>query len=185
MRKDFGKQTWAYPLPVFIIATYNEDGTADAMNAAWGGIYDTNQFFLCLSDDHKTTQNIRREKAFTVSIANVRLAAEADYLGIVSGNDVPDKVKRAGLVAEKSRFVNAPVLTDFPMSIECTLNKFNEDGMVIGDIVNVGADESVLGENGKIDPEKLQAISFDPVSATYLKVGGKAGNAFRDGKKFG
>ena len=183
MRKDFGVKTWAYPMPVFIVAAYDKDGVPCCMNAAWGGIYDTNQIMVCLADDHKTTKNIIESKAFTVSIADVKHVIEADYVGMVSGNKVIDKMEKASLTTECSKYVNAPVINEFPMTVECRLLKFNEDGICIGEIVNVSADESVLGDDGLIDPVKLGAITYDPVHHTYIKLGEKVGNAFSDGKK--
>ena len=134
MRKDFGVKTQVYPMPVFIVASYDIDGVPCCMNAAWGGIYDTNQIMVCLDDSHKTTKNIMESGAFTVSIADVKHVVEADYVGIVSGNDVPDKMKKAGLTTVKSTFVNAPIINEFPMTIECKLLKFNEDGICIGEM---------------------------------------------------
>lgn len=183
MRKDFGVKTWLYPMPVFIVAAYDENGKACCMNAAWGGIYDTNQVMVCLADDHKTTKNILESKAFTVSIADAKHVVEADYVGLVSGNNVPDKMEKAGLHTEKSKFVNAPIITEFPMTVECKLLKFNEDGICIGEIVNVSADESVLDDDGMIEPSKLEAITYDSVRHTYIKLGEKVGNAFSDGNK--
>ena len=181
MRKNFGKQSWMYPLPVLIIGTYNEDGTANAMNAAWGGIYDTNQVCICLSTGHKTTANIKTRQAFTVSFADAAHVKEADYVGIVSGNKEPAKLEKAGLHPIKSEFVDAPLIEEFPMALECKLIKITEDGDIIGEIVNVNADEKVLGENGKISPALLQPITFDPVNNAYLTLGEKVGNAFSDG----
>lgn len=183
MRKDFGVKTQVYPMPVFIVASYDNDFVPCCMNAAWGGIYDTNQIMVCLDESHKTTKNIMESGAFTVSIADANHIVEADYVGIVSGNDVPDKMKKAGLTTVKSAFVNAPIINEFPMTIECKLLKFNEDGICIGEIINVSADESVLGSDGQINPEKLQAITYDPVHHTYIKLGEKVGNAFSDGKR--
>ena len=183
MRKDFGAKTWAYPMPVFIVAAYDKDGKANCMNAAWGGIYDTNQIMVCIADDHKTTKNIIESGAFTVSIADAKHVVEADYVGIASGNKVENKMERAELTTVRSAFVNAPVICEFPMAIECRLIKFNEDGICIGEIVNVSADESVLGDDGMIDTSKLQAITFDPVHHTYVTLGEKVGCAFSDGKK--
>ena len=182
MRKDFGKQSWSFPLPVLIIATYNEDGSANAMNAAWGGIYDTNQIMLCLSADHKTTKNIGLKKAFTVSFADADHVAACDYVGIVSGNKVADKLQKAGFTTSPSKKVDAPVIDQLPVSLECELIKINEDGIVIGEIVNVCADESVLGPDGKIDMAKFRPISYEPVHHTYVVMGQKVGNAFSDGK---
>ncbi len=170
-------------MPVFIVAAYDKDGAPCCMNAAWGGIYDTNQIMICLSDDHKTTKNIVESGAFTVSIADAKHVIEADYVGIVSGNNVPDKMAKAGLTTVKSAHVNAPIISEFPMTVECKFLKFNEDGICIGQIVNVSADESVLGDDGLIDPAKLEAITYDPVHHTYIKLGEKVGNAFSDGKK--
>ena len=185
MRKNFGKQTWLYPLPVLIVGTYDKDGKPNAMNAAWGGIYDTNQIMLCLSDDHKTTKNIRKTGAFTVSVADAAHAVAADYVGIASGNDVADKMERAGFHTAKSEFVNAPVIDELPVTLECRLVKFNEDGIVVGDIVNVSAAERVLDADGNIDPAKVEAITFDPVRNTYIKLGETVGCAFSDGLALG
>lgn len=181
MRKNFGKKTWFYPLPVLIIGSYDENGKADAMNAAWGGIYDSDKVVLCLSENHKTTQNIKKRGAFTVSFADTAHVVEADYVGLVSANEVEDKLERAGFHTTKSEFVDAPLIDELPMTLECKLIKVNEDGNIIGEIVNVNADDSVLGEDGMIDATKLQAISYDPVHNTYIKMGEKVGNAFSDG----
>jgi flavin reductase (DIM6/NTAB) family NADH-FMN oxidoreductase RutF len=182
MRKDFGKQTWFYPLPVLIIGTYDEDGMPNAMNAAWGGIYDTNKVMVCLSPEHKTTANIRAKGAWTLSFADAAHVKEADYLGIVSGNDVSDKLQKAGLHAIKSNFVDAPIIEELPMALECKLERINADGVVVGSIINVSADEKILDSDGKIDRAKLDPISFDPVHSAYCRLGAKVGNAFADGK---
>ena len=183
MRKDFGKQTWVLPQLVLIVGTYDRDGNADIMNAAWGGVYDANTVMLCLDESHKTTKNIAENKAFTVSFGDVKNLAACDYVGIVSANSEPDKVKKSGFTTVKSNRVNAPVINELPVALECRLIKFNEDGIVVGEIVNVCADESVLGADGKIDLDKLDLITFDPVHATYRRVGEKVGNAFSDGNK--
>ena len=181
MRKDFGTKPWFYPLPVLIIGTYDENGKADAMNAAWGGLYDANMVELCLSAGHKTTQNIKAKGAFTASFADAAHVAACDYVGLVSANNTPDKMEKAGFTTEKSAFVDAPVICELPMALECRLVKVTEDGNIIGEIVNVNADESILGEDGMIDAAKLQAISFDPVHNDYLALGEKVGKAFSDG----
>lgn len=181
MRKNFGKKTWFYPLPVLIIGSYDENGNADAMNAAWGGIYDSDKVVLCLSESHKTTQNIKKRGAFTVSFADAAHVVEADYVGLVSANEVENKLDRAGFHTTKSEFVDAPLIDELPMALECKLIKVNEDGNIIGEIVNVNADECVLGADGMVDLSKLQAISFDPVHNAYVKMGEKVGNAFSDG----
>ncbi len=182
MRKNFGCKTFMYPLPVLIIASFDQDGTVDAMNAAWGGIADYDKVALCLSAGHKTVKNILHSKAFTISMADAKHVKECDYFGIVSANQVPDKFKKSGLHAVKSQFVNAPIICELPMTIECDLIDYNSDtGIMLGKIINVSADECVLDENGKIDPKKLEPITFDPVNNTYLKIGEKIGNAFKDG----
>lgn len=182
MRKNFGAKPWTYPQPVFMIATYGEDGTPDVMNAAWGGISDDTQITMCLSADHKTTKNILTRKAFTVSMAESAYVKECDYVGIVSGNKVPDKFAKASFHAVKSEFVDAPVIEELRMAVECRLVSYDpETCQLIGEIVNVSADESVLGKDGKIDPARLQPIIFDPVNHTYHVMGEKVGNAFRDG----
>lgn len=183
MRKDFGVKTWVYPMPVLIVAAYDNNGIPCCMNAAWGGIYDTNQLMVCLADDHKTTKNIVESGAFTVSVADAKHVIEADYVGIVSGNKVPDKLQKAGLTTTKATFVNAPIINEFPMTVECKLLKFNEDGICIGEIINVSADEAVLDTDGNVDPQKLEAITYDPVRHTYIKLGDTVGHAFSDGKK--
>lgn len=181
MRKNFGVENWLYPMPVLIVGTYDENGVPNAMNAAWGGIYDTNQVMVCLSHDHKTTDNIKKTGAFTISFATADMVVPCDYVGIVSANDIPDKFDRAGFHAIKAEYVNAPAIDELPMTIECKLIKFNEDGICIGEIVNVSADESILDENGKIDVKKLDPISYDGVTNAYWKMGDKAGQAFSDG----
>ena len=183
MRKNFGAKTWLYPMPVLIIGTYDENGAPNAMNAAWGGIYDTNQVMVCLADDHKTTKNIKKTGALTVSFATSKTVEPCDYVGIVSANDVPDKLERAGFHAIKSEYVNAPIIEELPMTVECKLIKFNEDGICVGEIVNVSADESILDENGRVDAKKLDPIIYDSVTHAYWNFGEKVGQAFSDGKK--
>ena len=152
------------------------------MNAAWGGISDDTQISMCLSAGHKTVKNILKRKAFTVSMADAAHVAACDYVGIVSANDVPDKLEKAGFHTTRSEFVDAPLIDELPMTLECRLVSYDEESCrMVGEIVNVSAEESVLDENGKIDPGKLQPITFDPVNNAYLKLGEKVGNAFRDG----
>ena len=182
MRKNFGAKPYTYPQPVLIIASYDENGTPDAMNAAWGGISDDTQISMCLSAGHKTVKNILKRKAFTVSMADAANVAACDYVGIVSANAVPDKLEKAGFHTTRSEFVDAPLIDELPMALECRLVSYDEESCrMVGEIVNVSAEESVLDENGKIDPGKLQPITFDPVNNAYLKLGEKVGNAFRDG----
>jgi len=182
MRKNFGVQPAVYPMPVFIIATYGEDGTPDAMNAAWGGISEANELSICISADHKTTENILKRKAFTVSMADADHVVECDYVGIVSGNDVPDKFAKAGFHAIKSEFVDAPIIEELPMAVECRLISYDsETCRLVGEIVNVNAEEKVLNEKGQVDPAKLRPITFDAMNNAYLVLGEKVGNAFADG----
>lgn len=183
MRKNFGKKTWLYPMPVLIVAAYDESGAPNAMNAAWGGIYDTNMIMICLDGAHKTTDNIRKTGEFTVSFATSKTVVPCDYVGIVSANDVADKFTRAGFHATKGEFVNAPIIDELPMTLECKVIKFNEDEILIGEIVNVSADESILDSDGKIDAKKLDPIIYDSVSHAYWNFGEKVGRAFSDGKK--
>ena len=184
MRKNFGAKPFLYPMPVLIIATYGKDGTADAMNAAWGCIADFKQIAIYLSEEHKTVENILERKAFTVSMADEEHVTESDYVGIVSANDVPDKLSRSGFHTTKSEFVDAPLIDELPLALECKLISFDtETGLLTGEIVNVCADEKILGEDGKIDPMKLRPITYDPVNNAYFALGKKAGNAFKDGLK--
>ena len=182
MKINFGTQTFMYPMPVLIIASYGPDGTPDAMNAAWGGIHDTNQIGICLSPEHKTVKNILDRKAFSVSMADAAHVAACDYVGIVSGNKEPAKVQKAGFTVTKSEIVDAPVINELPMALECKLVSYDENsGYMVADIVNVCADKSVLTD-GKIDPSKLNPITYDPVNHTYIKLGEVVGHAFQDGK---
>ena len=183
MRKNLGAKTMLYPMPVLIIGTYDENGNPNAMNAAWGGIYDTNMVMVCLADDHKTTKNIKNTKAFTVSFATKDQVVACDYVGIVSANDEPEKFVKAGFHAIKSEFVNSPIIQELLMAVECELIKFNEDGICIGKIVNVCADESVLNESGKIDAKKLSPISYDSSTHAYWSIGEVVGQAFSCGKE--
>lgn len=182
MRKNFGAKPWTYPQPVFILATYGEDGIPDAMNAAWGGISEANQLTMCISAGHKTTANILARRAFTVSMATADQVVACDYVGMASGNSVPDKLSKAGFHTTRSDFVDAPLIDELPMALECRLISYDpESCRLVGEIVNVSADESVLDAGGKIDPDKLQPITFDPIHNAYRKLGEKVGNAFSDG----
>ena len=182
MRKNFGAKPMCYPMPVYIIGTYGEDGTPNAMNAAWGGISEEQEISICVSEDHKTTANILARKAFTVSMATAKMLAACDYVGIVSGNKEPDKFAKAGFHATKSEFVDAPLIDELPMALECEVISYDtETCRLVGRIVNVSADESVLGENGKVDPAKLQPITYDPMNHKYLVLGQAVGQAFHDG----
>jgi len=185
MRKNFGKQTYLFPMPVLIIGTYNEDGTPNAMNAAWGGIYDTNQVFICLAADHKTSDNVKAKKEFTISFADKQNMIASDYVGIVSGKK-ENKIEKVGWHQIKSELVNAPLFEEFPVAIECkvaSLKEENETLYVVADIINVSIDESVLNNEGKFDSSKFFPISYDPSDHTYRELGNKIGNAFKEGRK--
>ena len=183
MRKNFGVKTWLYPMPVFIVAAYDENGQPNAMNAAWGGVYTDDMIGICLSEEHKTTQNILASRAFTVSMATADKVAECDYVGIVSGNKEPDKFAKAGFTAEKSEFVNAPIIAELPMTLECELVSYDEETChMVGRIVNVSADERILSPDGKIDITLLRPIIYDTINKDYLSIGPKVGKAFSDGK---
>ena len=183
MRKNFGAKPICYPQPVFILAAYDENGVPNAMNAAWGGISDDKEISFCISAGHKTTHDILARKAFTVSMADAAHVVECDYVGVVSGNDVPDKLDKCGFHTTGSEFVDAPLIDELAMALECRLVSYDpETCRLVGEIVNVCADESVLTD-GKIDPAKLRPITFDPMNNAYLVLGEKVGNAFSDGLK--
>lgn len=183
MRKNFGSKPMLYPMPVLIIGTYDENGIPDAMNAAWGGISEENEISICVSDDHKTAKNVVESGAFTVSIADEKNLIAADYVGLVSGNKEPDKIRKAGWTAIKSEFVNAPLFEELPMALECKLKSYDEESCrLVGEIVNVSADERILTD-GKIDLSKFSPITYDPVNHNYLILGKSVGKAFCDGKK--
>ena len=183
MRKNFGSQHWLFPQPVLMIATYNEDGTPDIMNAAWGGISDSDEISISISNTHKTAKNLLKRGAFTVSFATADQVVACDYVGLVSGNKVTDKFARAGFHAVKSEFVDAPLVEELPMALECRVRSYDtETDILRGEILNVSADETILTD-GKIDPAKLRPIVFDPVNHDYLELGAKAGKAFSEGNK--
>jgi len=179
-RVDFGAKPFIFPMPVLIIGTYDENGVPNAMNAAWGTITDFNEITISMSH-HKTTENLAVTGAFTVSMATEDTVVACDYVGIESGAKVPDKFARAGFHATKSVHVNAPLIDELPMALECKVKSY-QDEILVGEIVNVNADESVLTD-GKIDPKKLKPIAYDPVNHTYVGLGNVVGKAFADGAK--
>ena len=182
MRKNFGPKTLCYPMPVYIIGTYNADGTPNAMNAAWGGISEEKEISICVDSGHKTAENLQARKAFTVSMATAQQMTACDYVGIVSGNKEPDKFAKAGFHAVKSEFVDAPLIEELPMALECRVISYDpETCRLVGEIVNVCADESVLDADGKVDVRKLQPITYDSMHHQYLVLGEKVGQAFHDG----
>lgn len=177
-RVDFGAKPWIFPMPVLIIGTYDENGVPNAMNAAWGTITDMNEITISLSS-HKTTDNLLANREFTVSFATEDTVVACDYVGVVSANEVPNKFEVAGFHATKSERVNAPLIDELPMALECRVKSY-EDEILVGEILNITADEKVLTD-GKIDPKKLKPIAYDPVNHTYLTLGNVVGHAFKDG----
>ena len=185
MRKNFGAKHWLYPQPVLIIAAYDEAGTANAMNAAWGGVSGETEISMCVSAGHKTVKNLLARGAFTVSLGDAAHVTACDYLGLETGNRVPDKLQRAGLHASKAPFVDAPLLDELPLALECRLVSYDpSSGRLVGEIVNVSAAESVLDVEGKVDLEKLQPLSYDTLQHTYRKLGPGVGLAYQDGLKW-
>jgi flavin reductase (DIM6/NTAB) family NADH-FMN oxidoreductase RutF len=170
-------------MPVLIIAVYDQAGVPNAMNAAWGGMFTDEHIGICISQGHKTTKNILATNAFTVSMATAEQVVACDYVGIVSGNRERDKVAKAGFATERSEVVNAPIIKELPMTLECEMVSYDEESChLVGRIVNVSADESILTD-GKIDYAKLRPITYDPVNHHYVELGAKIGNAFSDGKR--
>ena len=184
MRKNLKAKAYVYPLPVLIVGTYDENGVPDAMNAAWGMACDTAQVSICLSATHKTVKNLLKTKAFTVAIADAKNVLPADFVGVVSANNVPDKLAKTGWHIEKSQFVNAPVIQELPLVLECKLVSYDNDTEIcIGEVVNVNVDESILDANGKIDLTKFKPICYDCDTHGYYTLGEKVGQAFSDGLK--
>lgn len=183
--KSFGQKPWVLPQPVLIIGTYNYDGTPNAMNAAWGGQWDSNEIMICMGK-HATTENLARCGEFTVAFATKETMVASDFVGIVSAKNDPQKMHKTGWTAIKAENVNAPVFTNFPMTLECRiLRKIDETEVgynLIAEIVNILVDEKYLDETGKPDVEKMQLISYEPVHHRYLLMGERVGNAFSDGK---
>ena len=179
-------QPYTFPMPVLLIATYNEDGSVDVMNMAWGVVCAENMVALNLDEDHKTSRNLKARGAFTLSIADLPHIREADFFGIASGNKMKDKFERSGLHAQKSARVDAPVVEEFPLTLECKVVECQHTVYgfrVLGEIVNVLADEKVLDEKGKVDPARLNAFVFDPFRSGYYAVGEKVGQAWHTGAK--
>ncbi len=183
--KSFGQKPWVLPQPVLIIGTYNNDGTPNAMNAAWGGQWDSKEIMICMGS-HVTTENLARCNEFTVAFATKETMVAADFVGIVSAKNDAEKMKKTGWTAIQSENVDAPVFTCFPMTLECRiLRKIDEteDGYnIIAEIVNILVDENYLAEDGKPDVEKMQLVTYEPVHHGYLVMGERVGNAFADGK---
>ena len=185
MRKNLGKQPAIFPMPVLMVTAYDENGTVQVMNAAWGMICGMDKVALFIDEDHATTKAIRQTGAFTVSLADRDHMDAADYYGIATGNKMPDKFAKSGYHAEKSEFVDAPVITEFPVALECELAEITETEnlhAVVGRIINVSADEKVLSDDGKVDPLKLNALIFDQFQRGYYVATEKVGQAWNAGK---
>ena len=180
---NIGSKSTLYPEPVLIIGTYDDDGTPNAMNAAWGCIHNDNEIYICLDPAHRTVENIKRSRAFTVSIATEAFIKECDYFGIVSGYDVPDKVSKAGFHPIRSEKVNAPIFKELPMALECELKRFTDDECeCVGRIIDISVDPSVLNGDGNVDPERMRPLIYDPMNHDYYGFGKKRGKAFSDGR---
>ena len=192
MKKALGKKALGaipavFPMPVLMVAAYDENGIVNVMNAAWGMISDMKQITLFLSEDHKTTANILTTKAFTVALADKDHMDVADFFGIATGNTMKDKFERTSYTAVKSAFVNAPVIEEFPVVMECELEQVIENETfyaIVGKIINTSAEESVLDENGKIEPTKVNALIFDQFKLGYYTIGEKVGQAWNAGKEW-
>ena len=181
-RKNFGAKAYCYPQPVFIIATYDENGNPNAMNAAWGGISEENEISICLSANHKTCKNFAVTGAFTVSMADAAHVAGCDYVGIASGNNTEDKFAKAGFTATKSGLVNAPIINELAVCMECRVISYDKESCILrGEIVNVSVDELALTD-GKVDISKAAPICFDPFNNAYNVIGEKVGDAWGSGK---
>ena len=183
MKKNLGVKNLMFPMPVLMIGTYNDDGTPNMMNAAWGGVTLEDQITICIDTGHKTWANIAACKAFTVAFGTADTVKACDYLGIVSGNKVPDKVAKSGFTAVKSAFVDAPVMNELPLVLECELVSMNEETCnVVGKIVNCAVEESALTD-GKPDAAKMKPSCFDTCAHVYRIMGDVVANAFSCGKE--
>ncbi|MGI6556787.1 MAG: flavin reductase family protein [Pseudoramibacter sp.] len=185
--KDIGVKPILFPQPTYMIGTYNDDDSVDVMMMAWGGVCARDMVALNIGTRHKTSENIRKRGAFTLAVPGTDTLAESDYFGIASGNDVADKFAKTGLHAEKSSHVNAPVITEYPLTFECEVVEIQEQPYgqrVLGKVVNIVADDSVLTADGKVDAEKLGAFAFDGDQNGYYAIGERVGTAWGDGKKY-
>ncbi len=179
MRKSLKPKAYIYPLPVLIIGTYDEEGNANAMNAAWGTVSDTAQVSICISKTHKTAKNFLKTKAFTVAIADANNVKQADYVGVVSGNNQKDKLSKVGWHTQKSDKVNAPIIQELPLVLECKLVSYDQETEIcVGEVVGVSVDEAILDKNGKIDLNVFKPIAFDCDTHNYYKLGEVVGKAF-------
>lgn len=182
MRVNFGAKTWLYPMPVLIVGTYDEAGNANAMNAAWGGISEENEISICIDSGHQTARNLVGSGAFTVGVADAKNCVAADYVGLVSGKNVPDKTERCGWTAVKSECVHAPIFEQLPFVLECKVKSYDEETCrLVGEIINISIDDSILTD-GKVDMTKFSPLVYDAIHHTYIALGQIVGKAFSDGK---
>ena len=183
--KSFAPKPWVAPQPVLIIGTYNKEGVANAMNAAWAGQWDMKKNVISMGE-HATTDNLKRNGEFTVAFATKQTMVASDFVGIVSAKNDPKKMEKTGWNVEKATMVDAPVFTDFPMTMECRIKeKYDESETgyyLVAEIVNILVDEKYLTEDGNPDLEKMELIVFDPIHHGYIQLGDKVGQAFSDGK---
>ena len=187
MTKDFGAKPYLFPMPTYMIGTYNEDDSVDVMMMAWGGICAEDMVALNLEADHKTVANIRARKAFTLAIPGTDTMKESDFFGIATSNKMADKFARSGLHAVRSSRVDAPIITEYPVTLECSAVDFQDQpyGLrILGRIVNVTADEKVLDEKGRIDAGKIHAFAFDQMRNGYYEIGEKIGQAWHSGAEY-
>lgn len=178
---------YGYPVPVLMVGTYNDDETVNAMNLHECTRTNAGHLALCIGPRSKTHENVEKRRAFTVALVNQNLIKEVDYFGTVTGYSYPDKFLKTGLKAEKSKYVNAPIIEGSPLVIECELIevvRVNEFTTVLGRIVNVAAEESVLDKNGRIDSLKTGMLLYDPFASGYISLGKKVGTAWGEGKKY-
>lgn len=184
--KSFGSKPWVLPQPVLIIGTYDKEGKANAMNAAWGGQWDMHEIMISLGS-HQTTDNLSVNSEFTVAFATTETLVAADYVGIVSGRNTPDKMERTGWTIEKAPNVNAPLFRELPMTLECKVKEKIDESetgyYLVAEIVNILCDEKYLAEDGQPDVERMNIITYDPIHHTYIQLGKTVGKAFSDGKQ--
>lgn len=181
-KKSLGAKPFLLPQPALVLGTYNADGSANAMVAAWGGLSEETEISICVDDRHKTTENLVRSGSFTVGISDRKHVAEVDYLGVVSGKDAQGKVAKAGFTAVKSEFVDAPVFEELPLTLECKVKSYDKETCrLVGEIVNVLADEAVFTD-GKVDVSKVEPLVYDPFNHGYYVVKERVADAFKVGK---
>lgn len=184
--KNFGSKAWVLPQPVLIIGTYNKEGVANAMNAAWGGQWDMHEIMISMGR-HATTENLNINGEFTVAFATAETMVAADFVGIVSAKNDAEKINKTGWKSDKAPNVNAPVFDAFPLTLECRIKQKIDESetgyYIIAEIVNILCKEEYLAEDGNPDVEKMNLITFDPIHMGYIQLGNRVGNAFADGKQ--